>query len=175
MDHLEERPEPISFETVYDTYYDRIYKYALTLLLNREDAEDVTADTFLAAYRNYSSYDPSRASIRTWLTRIAHNRAINLVRSASYTKQKAMPEPLEFASDPTDFTGSVEGSELVMRLYTRLLPEERELLNMRYVMEMKYKEIGDLLGLSDKTVNKRVQRLIARCRILLNDDEAKKL
>ena len=161
MDSLEDRQEHLSFDAVYDTYYDRIYKYVFTLLLNKEDAEDVTADTFLAAFRSYSSYDPSKASIRTWLTRIAHNRAINLVRSAAYTKAKALPEPLEFASDPADFTGNVEDSVLVMRLYAKLLPEERELLNMRYVMELKYKEIGDLLGVPERTVSKRIQRLVA--------------
>ncbi len=48
------------FEAVYDAYYDRIYKYVYTLLLNREDAEEVTSETFLAAYSCFDRYDPEK-------------------------------------------------------------------------------------------------------------------
>ena len=50
------------FETVFETYYDRVYKYAYTILLNRKNAEDVVEETFLAAYAAYPGYDPTRAS-----------------------------------------------------------------------------------------------------------------
>ena len=78
---------PCGFEEIYEKYYDRVYKYAFTLLLNKENAEDVTSETFLAAYANFGSYDETRASVATWLTRIAHNRAVNLMRSAEYTRR----------------------------------------------------------------------------------------
>ena len=55
MKYPEKQYERDSFAAIYDAYYDRIYKYAFTLLLNREDAEDVTADTFFAAYANIST------------------------------------------------------------------------------------------------------------------------
>ena len=57
-----------AFETVYETYYDKIYRCAYTILLNRENAEDVVAETFLAAYAAYRDYDPARASLATWLS-----------------------------------------------------------------------------------------------------------
>ena len=79
------------FETVFEVYYDRVYKYAYTILLNRENAEDVVEETFLAAYVAYPGYDPARSSLATWLTRIAHNKAVNLVRSAAYRRETAMP------------------------------------------------------------------------------------
>ena len=80
------------FETVFEVYYDRVYKYAYTILLNRENAEDVVEETFLAAYVAYPGYDPARSSLATWLTRIAHNKAVNLVRSARYRRETALPE-----------------------------------------------------------------------------------
>ena len=79
------------FATVYDSWYDRVYKYAYTLLLNREDAEDVTAET-------------------------------------------------------------------VLRLFARLRPQERELLILRYTMELRDREIAAMLGLPEKTVNKQALR-----------------
>ncbi|MBQ9828040.1 MAG: RNA polymerase sigma factor [Lachnospiraceae bacterium] len=168
MKYPEKQYERDSFAAIYDAYYDRIYKYAFTLLLNREDAEDVTADTFFAAYANISTYDPEKASMRTWLTRIAHNRAVNLVRSAAYSKREDLPEVPE---DPgyADPAGQIAAAETVARLYALLKPEERELLNMRCIMELKDREIGELMHLPEKTVNKRYNRLLKKCRIILEN------
>ena len=158
---------PCGFEEIYEKYYDRVYKYAFTLLLNKENAEDVTSETFLAAYANFGSYDETRASVATWLTRIAHNRAVNLMRSAEYTRRTELPENYEHP-DPSDHIGQIEASDTVLRLYARLRPDERELLNMRCVMELKDREIAVLTGVPEKTVNKRYQRLLAKCRSLLD-------
>ena len=158
---------PCGFEEIYEKYYDRVYKYAFTLLLNKENAEDVTSETFLAAYANFGSYDETRASVATWLTRIAHNRAVNLMRSAEYSRRTELPENYEYP-DPSDHIGQIEASDTVLRLYARLRPDERELLNMRCVMELKDREIAQLTGVPEKTVNKRYQRLLAKCRSLLD-------
>jgi len=164
----ETRSEREDFAAVYDMYYGRIFKYAYSLLLNREDAEDVTADTFLAAYANYDRYDPGRASVATWLTRIAHNRAVNFLRSPAHARRGSLPEWRELP-DAADHTGRIEASDTVLRLYARLRPDERELLNMRCVMELKFSEIAALLCITEKTANKRWQRLLAKCRTLLED------
>ena len=151
------------FETVFEVYYDRVYKYAYTILLNRENAEDVVEETFLAAYVAYPGYDPARSSLATWLTRIAHNKAVNLVRSAAYRRETAMPEGL------ADRSPSVQDEPryTVLWLYARLTQEEREFLDLRYAMELSDKEIAALYGLEPKAVNKRFQRLLKRCRQLL--------
>ncbi|MBR0093534.1 MAG: sigma-70 family RNA polymerase sigma factor, partial [Lachnospiraceae bacterium] len=77
----------LTFEAMYEDYYDRIYKYARTLLLSKEDAEDVTEETFIAAYQHFDAYDEKKSSPATWLVRIAHNKAVNLMRSAEYAKR----------------------------------------------------------------------------------------
>lgn len=103
---------------MFEVYYDRVYKYAYTILLNRENAEDVVEETFLAAYVAYPSYEPVRSSLATWLTQ-----------------------------------------------------EEREFLDLRYVMGLTDKEVGALYSLESKAVNKRYQRLLKRCRQLLDGGE----
>ena len=151
------------FETVFEIYYDRVYKYAYTILLNRENAEDVVEDTFLAAYSAYSGYDPARASLSTWLTRIAHNKAVNLVRSAAYRHETALADSgLDYA-DPED-----EARYTVLWLYAKLTRQEREFLELRYTMGLNDKEVAALYGLEPKAVNKRYQRLLKRCRQLLD-------
>lgn len=163
------KPLNPDFETIYVEYYDRVYRYAYTILLNREDAEDVVEETFLAAYAAYGRYDPSLASPATWLTRIAHNMAVNLMKSAAYRKRAEEPEEPERTG--ADFTQRVEDSDTTLRLYAHLTPAEREFLDLRYVMEMKDAEIGAMLGIPAKTVNKRYQRLLERCRMMLDSGQ----
>ena len=152
------------FSSVYEEYYDRIYKYVYTILLHKENTEDIVAETFIAAYKNYGSYDPQKASVATWLTRIAHNNAVNLVRSAAYRTRAEMPErDIHGAEDPA-LLQLEEDNDTVVKLYARLSADEREFLNMRYAMELKDAEIAEILGLQTKAVNKRYQRLLKKCR-----------
>lgn len=163
-------PVKPDFQTIYDKYYDRIYKYVYTMLLHREDAEDIVSETFIAAYMAYEKYDPSISSPATWLSRIAHNRAVNYVKSAAYTKKAEMPEFYEPSDDSDDFPADIENNELVLRLYAHLSEDEREFLNLRYAMELKDSEIAEMLDLNTKAVNKRYQRLLAKCRSILEKD-----
>ena len=155
------------FETVYETYYDKLYRYAYGLLLHPEDAEDVVEETFFAAYAAYAGYDPARASLATWLTRIAHNKAVDHVRSAACRRETKSPEEADVLA-PGDFTQRTEDADTVLWLYARLKREERELLNLRFAMELSDREVAALHGLEVKAVNKRYQRLLAKCRALLD-------
>ena len=56
----------------------------------------------------------------------------------------------------------------VLWLYTKLTREEREFLDLRYVMELSDKEVAALYGIEPKAVNKRYQRLLKRCREILD-------
>ena len=157
------------FEELFDTYYDRLYNYAYSLLLHREDAENIVSETFLAAYVSYDRYDPNIASPGTWLFRIAHNKAVDLVKSASYKRTEELPEDTDVQSHE-DFTKDVETREEILYLYSRLSVEEREFLDMRYVMELKDAEVAEMYGVPVKTINKRYQRLLAKCRKILEDE-----
>ena len=167
----EEKPD---FESLYEAYYDRLYSYVYSILLNRENAEDVVAETFFAAYSAYDRYDPKSAAPVTWLTRIAHNQAVDLVKSAAYSKIDPLDEFYDEAA-AGDLEGDVidraEAHDLVLRLYGRLTKAEREFLNLRYGMELSDVKIAAFYDLPVKTVNKRYQRLLARCRKTLAEEE----
>ena len=157
------------FAQVYEENYDRIYKYTYSILMNREDTEDVVEDTFVTAFSAFSSYDPKRASVATWLTRIAHNRAVNLVRSAAYRKRAVLPEYAETEDKSADEVSVNDDKETVMYLYSKLSQDEREFLNMRYAMGLTDSEVAAMLGMTPAAVNKRYQRLLAKCRGILSE------
>ena len=167
--HLIRPDEKPAFDDVYRMYYDRVYKYAYTLLLHRENAEDVVSETFIAAYTHYGSFDPAKASVLTWLTRIAHNNAVNFLRSAAYRTRADLPEQDLRGFEDADLIALSEVNEEALTIYAGLKEEEREFLNMRYAMELRDAEVADLLNLNVKAVNKRYQRLLAKCRRILSE------
>lgn len=161
--------KPQDFGTIYEEYFDRVYKYAYTILMNREDAEDIVEDTFLTAFRLFDTYDPAKASVSTWITRIAHNKAVNLLRSAEYSKRSAMTEYYDIPEISDSTVSKMEENEMVLYLYSRLSQGEREYLNLRYTMDMTDAEIAALLGINVKAANKRYQRLLSKCRSILEE------
>ncbi|MCR5023635.1 MAG: sigma-70 family RNA polymerase sigma factor [Lachnospiraceae bacterium] len=157
-----------AFESVYSDNYEKLYRYCYMLLLNREDAEDILSETFLAAYRNYSDYDPGKANVITWLSKIAHNKAINLLKSSGYKNRNPLQEVIEKGKPDPLIEEMTEINETADRILSCLSLEEREFLNLRYGLELSDKEIGALLSEKENTVNKRYQRLIKKCRDIVS-------
>src|SRR5438876_4069161 len=62
-----------AFDFVFNVHRDYVYKLVRALLRNPQDAEDVTQEVFLRVYKALPSYDPERASMRTWLTKLTVN------------------------------------------------------------------------------------------------------
>ena len=80
-----------------------------------------------------------------------------------------MPEYYEVPDNSEDSVRGLEDKEAVLFLYSKLSTSEREFLNMRYAMQMKDAEVAETMGLPVKTVNKRYQRLLVKCREILEN------
>jgi RNA polymerase sigma-70 factor (ECF subfamily) len=101
----------------------------------------------------------------------ARNTLINHLRSAKIRRTDNLedtPEPGKM--DEYSFRQNAI-SEEVARILTKLKPEERELLAMRYMMEMDNSAIGNVVGLDSKTVSQRIMRLLQKCRKLTEGRE----
>lgn len=160
-----------SFETVYDENFKYIYNYLYAQTLHRETAEDLSMDVFVRAMEHYGGYDPERASVRTWLVAIARNHLINHLRMAKHRATENLddaPEPGK--EDDYGFRQDAISKE-VARILAKLAPEERELLAMRYMMEMDNTSIGAVIGADSKTVSQRIMRLLQKCRKFTEEHE----
>ncbi len=154
-----------TFEEVYDTCYERVFNFVYSKILHREDAEDITAETFIKAMRAYDNYDPSKSSEITWLCTIARNCLVDHVRRSHRDKIIPFDETLDRgASDPELLRLDEDIQKRVYHIFKKLKPEEREILSMRYMMEMEYNDIGKLLDISPKAAAKRVERLLKKCK-----------
>lgn len=155
----------LSFEQVYELYYDKVFNFVYMRMLHKEDAEDVTEDTFIKAMNSYDGYDPGKASYITWLCTIARNSMIDHVRKAHSDKIVPFDETFDKGAVDKEFESLTEDTQKrVAQILAHLRPDERELLSMRYGLEMDYSQIAKIVGIEPKTAAKRVERLLKKCR-----------
>jgi len=144
-----------AFEKLYRRYVKDVYHYALALLRNPADAEDVTQTTFLNAYRAYQRGDEILKP-QHWLIKIAHNVARSrYARSTRRVKEVPLEDHLEQLAIPDDERPNVEG---VLRALGRLPFNQRAALVMRELEGRSYAEIGDTLGVSVAAVETLIFR-----------------
>lgn len=160
------------FDEVFREFYKPLYNYVYMQLLCRQDAEDIVSETFTRAYRAYESYQPSIASEKTWLFRIAKNLLVDYYRrrAASPERQADDEELNAVPADGDEYAEIEEDTNRIVYLVLRQLrTEEREILLMRYVKDMKNPEIASELGISAKSVSERIRRALAKCRKLMDE------
>jgi len=144
-----------AFETLYRRYVKDVYHYALALLRNPADAEDVTQTTFMNAYRAYQRGDEIRKP-QNWLIKIAHNVArTRYARMSRRVKEVPLEDHVEQLSVPEEERPNVEG---VLRALGRLPFNQRAALIMRELEGRSYVEIADTLGVSVPAVETLIFR-----------------
>ena len=154
------------FAEVYEQEYSYVYYYIYMQVMHRENTEDLVSDIFMRAMSHYDSFDPSKASVRTWLCTIARNCLIDYFRKNGRRKTENLddaPEPS--AVDEYEILKNPVNQE-VYRLLEKLSDEERELLSMIYMQELKNPQIGEILGINAKAVSERHRRLLAKLRAM---------
>ncbi len=147
-------------EASYDQYADVIFRHCYLRLMNRDLAKDLMQDAFIKAYA-YAEKGNVIDNIRALLYRIANNLIIDHVRRSKETSLDALQEA---GFDPTGADDKQLGNRLDDQLVTKALkqlsPESRELIVMRFVSDLKPREIAELLDLSPNVVSVRIHRAL---------------
>ncbi len=160
-----EKPD---FAQVYEECYSYVYNYIYSQILHRENTEDLVSDVFMKAMTHYDSYNPEKASPKTWLCNIARNTLIDKYRKNARTQISSLDD--EDAVEPSymDEYQVLKDpiNQEVYQILSRLSPEERELISMIYGQGLKNPEIGEILGINAKAVSERHRRLLQKCRFL---------
>jgi RNA polymerase sigma-70 factor (ECF subfamily) len=153
-----------AFEELYRTHLRDVYSYSYYRVGNHHDAEDVTEQAFLQAYRHFerARRESNGRPLRPWLIRIAHNLASNYHRDRSRRPEAAL-DAVEPPSHPHGTEQIVEGREelrLVMDRLQRLPDDRREALIMRFALGMSNREIARALGRTDGATKVLLHRAI---------------
>jgi len=149
--------------TLYRELRKPLLRYLVCLGLSSDEAQDVVQDAFLSLQRHLAS-DRKQENIRGWLFRVAHNQARN--RQASYHRR--FSEPLDGEMESLAADGTPEQRVLEKEKFRcvaaaiRLLTlSERECLLLR-AGGLRYREIGEVLGMAVSTVGDTMERAIKK-------------
>lgn len=149
--------------TLYRELRKPLLRYLICLGLSSDEAQDVVQDAFLSLQRHLAS-DGKQENIRGWLFRVAHNQARN--RQTSY--QRRFSEPLDGEMDFPAHHATPEQQVLEKEKFRRLAvaiglltESERECLLLR-AGGLRYREIGEVLGMAMSTVGDTVERAIKK-------------
>jgi len=152
------------FSDLYRAHLRDVYSYAYYRIGNHHDAEDLTEQTFLQAYRHFERAlrESEGRPLRPWLIRIAHNLAANFYRDRSRRPESAIEEDTVIPA-PHTTESLVEGREELEHILAgvRRLPDDRrEALIMRFALDMDNREIARALGRSDGATKVLLHRAI---------------
>jgi len=156
------------FDRLYRDSYPRIYKTMLAVLADPAAAEDCAQDAFVLAFRAWARWRPD-APAEAWLHRIAINVAVSYQRKAKLRSIGAILRRLGRPASGPDPAQVVLDRDLAAAL-RRLTPKLRAALVLRHYHGYTNREIAAAVGVSERTVNKRLRIAAQKMRSLLTHD-----
>jgi RNA polymerase sigma-70 factor (ECF subfamily) len=162
-----------ALETLFLRYKDAMFNFALRILGNRADAEDVTGEVFLALLTRSARYEP-QAKFSTWLYTVARNACISKVRKSRnwislwfQAKPDEEPEPIDIPDPkarPDEEAHQREVAREVKRAVQNLPDSQKEALVLREYHDLSYDEIAGTLGCTLENVKILIFRARERLR-----------
>jgi RNA polymerase sigma-70 factor (ECF subfamily) len=161
------------FSDLYRAHLRDVYSYSYYRVGNHHDAEDLTEQTFLQAYRHFerAQRESDGRPLRPWLIRIAHNLAANLYRDRARKPASPIDETTTIVA-PHTTEQLVEGRDELSRVLdgVGMLPDDRrEALIMRFALGMDNREIARALGRSDGATKVLIHRAIRQLEEIVGD------
>jgi RNA polymerase sigma-70 factor (ECF subfamily) len=165
--------DALAFDEIVERHKGAVFRAALAVLRNREDAEDVTQETFITAYRKLDTFR-GESQLRTWLSRIAWNRSLDQRRRGRFRSYLHLDEPdaVEIATpeaDPERSSLAASVHDRVKREIERLPENLRDTLLLASGGDLDYAAIAQMMGIREGTVKSRVFEARAMLRMVMQE------
>jgi RNA polymerase sigma-70 factor, ECF subfamily len=166
------RHDEASLAALYDRYHLLAFSLALRVVNDRGRAEDVVQDAFLSVWRKAGSYVVGRGSVKTWLTSIVRNRAIDVVRARRESDADDDAVLLALRDPAPSVVEQVTASldrDTIRGAIDELPLDQRRAITMAYFEGRSHSEISEVTGLPLGTVKSRIRLGMHRLKGLLVD------
>ncbi len=161
-----------AFEAIVSAFEDAVFSFVYNATRNQMDAEEITQDVFVKAYRNLASFRGD-AKLKTWLFTIAHNT------TASHFRKKELPttpvddapasqHPESYVADALSSISANERTRYLNLAMDKMAPQQRQLIQLFYLEELSIKEIEDITGLNEGSIKTGLMRGRNRLHTLLH-------
>ena len=154
-----------AFREFFDIYFDKLYRFLLTILRNSEDSEDVTSTAFIYVWNN-------RAQLRqpdqlvAWLYQIGRHRAFDHIRREKNRRFVSVEEIEEFLPDGRvnieDDADKYFSKKFLDKFLEGLSLEDRALIHLRFAEDLPFDQIGKILEASPIAVRVRFHRVVKK-------------
>jgi RNA polymerase sigma-70 factor (ECF subfamily) len=157
--------DPAALSTIFEQYADKIYRLAVNLLRDEQQADGVVQNTFLALIERVGDFE-GRSSIGTWLYRVGYNECLMRIRRVkpeveldAFDEPDSMPSHfLDWQTVPDTLISSAEAMGEMDRAINSLKPDLRVVFTLRDVEELSTNETAQILGISEGAVKVRLHR-----------------
>lgn len=169
-----------AFEIVYDRHCGAAFSLAYRMCGRRAVAEDVLQEAFLSLWRSGSRYDRTRGSVRNWILRIVHNRAVDalrrgIVRERDLYHEDGIIERQAGVERTEEQTLQREQTREVQGVLRELPEEQSRIIELAYFGGFTHTEIASMLQLPIGTVKGRIRLGLAKLRVALADGDGASL
>ena len=158
-----------AYATLFDHYAPRVKGYLARLGLEPGRAEDVAQEVMVAVWRKAGSFDRGKASVSTWIFRIARNRRIDLFRREKTATLDALDPQLSPEALPQPDAGleAAQREVQVAAALADLPPDQRDMVRAAFYEDLSHSEIAERFGLALGTVKSRLRLAFEKLRARL--------
>ena len=157
---------PAQFRVLYDRYYEPIFRFVFKRTTNEPLTADLTAQVFLKALQNLANYTFKGVPFSAWLFRVASNEVAQYYRTHQKTRVVTLEEERvqdlqEEYEDKAQLDIDIDTLKSVIQ---DLKPEEVELLELRFFEQRPFKEVAEILDITENNAKVKVYRLLQKMR-----------
>ena len=149
----------VAMNLLIEKYRQPLFRHALYILRDQDDAYDVVQETYIRAIRETRIFEPD-FRMKAWLFRVTKNLCLNQVRNTTRRAAILQANPQPDRQEPEQWQKMFEGEQeiLMMETLDKLSDDHREILVLRYYEELSYAEIAQVLDIKLGTVMSRLSR-----------------
>lgn len=160
------KTNPEDFRILYEKYYKAIFSYLYQRMNSKDVAFDTTGQVFLKALTNLKTYEFRGVPFSSWLYRIAHNEMIHVFRKQKEQRViNADINDLKFICEENKEVFFEEYIPVLKKLIGKLNEKELQLVEMRYFEKRPFKEIAEILNITEINAKVRMYRIIEKLKV----------
>jgi RNA polymerase sigma-70 factor (ECF subfamily) len=157
-----------AFAELYAHFAPRVKGFLINSGADGSIAEECAQEVMVTLWRKAHLFDPSRASVATWIFTIARNRKIDILRKQRRPEPEDLTWGPEEEPDQTDVLALQQETEILSKALTILPAAQRELIEQAYFGDLSHSEIAKKTGLPLGTINSRIRSALERLRQTMN-------
>jgi RNA polymerase sigma-70 factor (ECF subfamily) len=171
------RHQPDALGALYDRYHRLVFSLAIGIVEDQASAEEITLDVFTRILEKADTYQPQQAKVRTWLTSIARNQSIDILRRRGVRPEQNSLSWAELPAQAVPYVDNLEDlvdlslrQERVRAALSHLSPEQKAALALVYFRGLTHRQVAETLDQPLGTIKTRLRLAIKKLREVLWDD-----